>query len=193
MSIEPPARLICLLLSAFAGGCAFRVTPPVAVREPIPVFIVDYGAHASLVVPRDEANLVEYAYGEWGWFAKNEQQWYRGPAVMLCPSDGALGMRPIGTEPTVAALNAIVRAEAVHDLRVEKSRARSLLTRLDAEFAAGGEPELNSMAQMLFVPYPRKYCACAQCNTLVSEWLQELGCRVTGGGLVAEFVIAERP
>lgn len=185
------ARLLLVLLGT-AGGCAVRVTPPANLADPVRVFIADYGRHASLILPRNGTTLVEFAYGEWGWFALGRQGWYRAIPAIAMPTPGTLGMRNLHIAPDPTELAAALPCEQVCTLRVERAAAGRLRGRLDAAFARYADRAVyNRDLNMHFVPYPLPYCLFCQCNSVLAQWLRELGCRVRGTALLADFRVEQ--
>lgn len=185
-------RLAGLLLLAACGlgaGCAYRVAPPRQPEEPVSAFIVDYGYHSSLVLPRGEGDGTEYAYGEFEWYARNRAELLRAPGVVLTPSAGTLGRRDLGFEATLSNLRAGLRGtEEILELRVSRARAEELLAQLDARFEASGEaPERNALVGMSFVHDPEEYWAFNNCNGAVAGWLRRLDCRVSGTAIGTDF------
>ncbi|MDX2199988.1 MAG: hypothetical protein SF069_13590 [Phycisphaerae bacterium] len=186
-------------LLLLAPACAYRITPPVNPPSPTEVFVIDYGQHSGLVLPAESGELREYAYGEWEWFAKNNQGWWRGPAILIVPSAGTLGVRPSPLSPdelTRAAAMDSPRsaiagvAEEVHEVRVEAARVAELRKRLDAALMEKrDESHFNPEQGMLFVPDPRRYSMCFHCNSAIAEWLRALGCEVHGLGGIADFEV----
>ncbi len=52
-----PALLPLFLLVAWlVSGCQHLIEPPAAVSDPVGVFVIDYGRHASLALPEEDAN-----------------------------------------------------------------------------------------------------------------------------------------
>jgi len=189
--------LTCVLLrrsgaAALAGstlGCAIHVAPPVNVRDPVTAYIADYGYHASLLLPRDESTLAEYAYGEWGWFALGKDQWYRALPAIAAPTQGTLARRDLEAR-TPEALRRGLGLEALHEIRVEREAARATLARLDRRFDAAADRKVyNPSVGMWFVPDPLPYSCLCQCNTAVAAWLDELGCRTCGLAVSAMFEV----
>ena len=181
---------LLLLLTA----CAIRVTPPVELEDPRTIFIADYGRHASLLLPRVNGRLVEFAYGEWEWFALGHDQWYRAGPALLWPTRGTLGKSEFRGPAELDALRAQLAVERVDELQVERTAASALLARLEAAFAEReGESVLNDALGMDFVPHVDGYCIFHQCNSVVAEWLRELGCRVAGCALRADFIVRKNP
>lgn len=178
--------------AALAAGCSMRVAPPAEVEEPATVFIADYGPHASLLLPRDDGDVSEFAYGEYDWFALNRDRWYHALPIAVAGGRAALGTRVLHGPATRAALEAQMSVEGIYELRVDRSRAADLLARLEALYERY-KPErgehYNPSVGLTFVAHPRRYSLAHNCNAELALWLEELGCRVEGSRLVAEFII----
>lgn len=98
------AMLLLLTGVMVLGSCATIITPPAEVHDGVTILVVDYGRHSSLVLPDFRGGMVEYAYGEHAWFARNRNQWYRVGPVLFLPTSGTLGRwpdRPIGLTPAM--------------------------------------------------------------------------------------------
>ena len=175
-------------------ACALRVTPPIELEAPCTIFIVDHGRHSSLLLPRANGRIAEYAYGEWEWFALGNDQWYRVGPALLWPTVGTLGTREFDGPAEIDAIRKQIPAQRIHELRVEQDAAAALLARLDQRVSAGADEKvLNSELAMTFVPHADRYCLFRECNSVVAGWLRELGCRVTGSPLSTDFIVQERP
>lgn len=177
------------LVLATSLGCAYRVRPPDKVADPVAVVIVDHGIHSSLVLPRGSEAAVEYAYGQWDWFALDRVAWYRAPGALLLPGKAGLGRREFQVPATLADIQAALPAEHYHVLLVDRARATMLEARLDAHFDATTERTFNSRLGLEFVPDPTPYSLLHHCNTRVVDWLRELGCAVAGLGPDSDFEI----
>jgi hypothetical protein len=177
-------RSACLWAGApLLAGCTALVEPPPAVHDPVPVVLLDRGRHSSLLLPGPDATAIEFAYGEWEWFALANDGWWRVPAVLFWPTRGALGRREW---PSAAAAEA--GTEHAYVLVVERAAAQSLRTRLEARFAAGSAEQVHSALYGLdFVPDEDSFWIGHTCNAAAAEWLAELGCRVSGSTLMAEY------
>lgn len=179
-------RGLCLLsLGAAAAGCVTTIRPPADPRDPVEVGLIDYGYHASLVLPTADGASVEYAYGEWEWFARNNDAWYRVFPALCWPTPGALGRRP---RPAVELLAKAVAAEEILIFQVGRAEADALLDRLGRRYASRPEePLLNPLVGLAFVPDDASYCCFANCNTALAGWLRELGCEVSRPVCSANF------
>ncbi len=197
--IAPAARLLRLaplwLLLLLPLGCTYQIRPPLDPQNPVSVFVADYGYHSTLLLPRGDNGVVEYAYGEREWFAHNHEEWYRVAPVLLWPTPAVLGRRELAAPPTYQALREHVRPQALHEIPVERAAADRLAQELDAEFESRrGEAIVNKRLDMTFVPYGPPYCLFSHCNMFVAEWLRDIGCDVTGLAAIADFrVVHDRP
>lgn len=185
--------LAILAVSALAAGCAYHVTPPANVIDPVRVVVVDYGVHSSLVLPGPDGMAVEYAYGQWDWFALNKVAWYRALPVLLVPGPAGLGRGRLSVPASADAVRVSRAVEAVHELTVERARVDALRRRLDAEFDATTRRTVNASLGLEFIPDPQPYSILYHCNTRVVDWLRALGCAVRGVGPDARFQIERAP
>jgi hypothetical protein len=182
---------------AVVGGlasCGTVIVPPADPIDPTPVFIADYGIHASLILPRSgggEADaMVEYAYGEWEWYALSRNQWYRAPAALFSPSEGALGRRALAGPVTAASVELQTGPEQVLVVTVGRREVEALVARLDARFAAGMDRRVfNQTTLREFVPDPEAYSIRHNCNTVLASWVREIGAEVPRVCWTADFSI----
>src|SRR5580765_4107433 len=98
----------CLFLHS---GCTSRITPPCEPIDPRPVFLIDYGYHASIVLPREDDGLVEFAFGEYEWFAQNHCNGWRAVELVLWPHAGTLGTRELPGPPQHAHIELCIPSE----------------------------------------------------------------------------------
>lgn len=192
------ARSLALAVPLLLSACAMRITPPAVLRDPVTVYIADYGEHGSLLLPGEDGGVVEFAFGQWDWFALNRHEWYRAVLILLAPSPGALGTRPLPDPRADVGLATRIGAEALIPLSVEREDADALRRELrrrydEARRAAphGGREVFNAQQQMSFVRYGTFHPLICDCNSTVAEWLTALGCRVGGNRLLAEFDVVD--
>ena len=168
-----------------ATGCVTTIRPPERPADPVRVALIDYGYPASLALPGPDGTSVEYAYGEWEWFALNNDAWYRVFPALCWPTQGALGRRALAFPPEVA-------AEEILIFTVGRAEAAALLDRLNRRYAARTEaPVYNPVVGLTFVPDDASYCCFANCNTTLADWLRELGCEVSRPTCAASFRLRE--
>lgn len=180
------AVLLCLL-----SGCSstYTIVPPPTPNDSATVFLLDVGRHASLVLPREEI-LVRYDYGDWEWYAKVNQGAVQGSRALFGPSPAALGRQFLKGPPTEASVRHQLgwSLEALFAIESETSKVRDLAERLDAIFHNNLQTKhINEMSNQEFVRHPKAYTMRHNSNSVVAGWLEELGCTVTGGGLISRW------
>ena len=170
-----------LLVAAFVTWTTrpSRVEPPVDVADPVTVRVLATGLHSGLLLPCGDGRTVEYGFGEWGWYARDECAWWRAPVIALVPSQGALGRRYV-RDADLAAMGEKYGGGQLASIQVSGEAAKRLLARLDAEFASAGEPYHNAVFDMWFVRVSEQFHLLHDCHDEVAGWLRELGCSVGG-------------
>lgn len=183
-----------LLAAGLLAGCTNVIAPPERPTQPVPVFLLDHGRHATLVVPDGEGLLVRYAYGDWRYYAQRQTGPLETSSAALLPTRAALGRRELHADATAAGVRRAVAPgiEAVHVITVDAGRARRLRNRLDYFFAEGAATRIYNRAYDLeFVHHPRDYTIFYNSNRVVAEWLRWLGCRVRGPLLFSRWRIED--
>lgn len=174
----PKAALIPLVV--FIAGCATTVRPPADPTDPVVVVLVDYGHHSTLILPEPGGSWVEYAYGEWDYFALNKTDLCTGMITLCCPNQGALGRRTLATSD--------VLAEERLPLKVSRDRSEALRRRLEERFQGRIDTKVyNPAHQLTFVKDDDTYICWHNCNHAVAAWLEELGCEVSGWACFSDF------
>jgi len=172
------------------AGCATVVVAPAAPEEPVAVFLLDHGGHASLVLPAGEHGLVRYAYGDFRWYALNQTGPGTGIAALIGGTPAALGRGKLKGPAEVPAVRAQVRegTEQVYELRVARAASERLRAELDGLFAANRATLVYSATYDLeFVRHPTPYSAEHNSNLVMAGWLEALGCEVEGAGLITNW------
>ena len=183
-----------IAIGGWLVGCANTIIPPAAPDAPTTVYLVDYGRHASLLLPdEDDQTLLEYAYGDWSWFAEDRDDWYRVFPVLLWPTDGALGRWewPVDREAGEDYRHPLP-CEVVHTIVVDEAAVRALRTDLAARYAAAAEtPYFQPRYTLEFVHDPDAYHLLHNCNHVTAAWLRALGCRVRGSTMFSGWSVRE--
>ena len=161
----------CITLAA-STSCVSTVRPPEHVADPVAVHLVSSGRHAGLLLPHGEGELVEFGYGSWNWYALGRDEWWRAPMTVLFPNAGTLGRRLV-REPERGV------AGELSTILVSRDAALQLVSRLQAEFRAGGEAHYNALYDMWFVQHPDRFWMFHDCHDEAAEWLEALGCSVS--------------
>jgi hypothetical protein len=183
-----------IAIAMTGGGCAMTVVPPAAPEQPVRVLLVDHGRHASLLFPTDDPeSLVEYAYGDWNWFALGRDGALDVFPTLFLPTQGALGRRNWPNFDTPADAEETIPCDVAHVLMVSGASASALRRRLDARFESNIDTRYESAdAGLTFVHDDQPYCLLSGCNVTMAEWLRELDCEVRGCSLNADYVVRAR-
>ena len=75
--------LLLLIILPINFSCTATLQLKPEPQDPVEFFLSDQGRHSSLLLPSSTGEWIEFTYGEWEWFAKNNDHWYRVPAVLF--------------------------------------------------------------------------------------------------------------
>ncbi len=186
-------------LSAVAGlfaGCTNTIRAPAEPAETRALYLLDLGHHTRLVFGLPDGDFVEYGYGEWRWYAKMENQWWRVPAVLLWPTQGALGRRHWRGLGAEARLLEEYAGVYVLELPAARDKVDALVAGLDRHFERHSKHLFHNAEYGLdFVPVDCPYWFGNNSNHAVRAWLQRAGYTVSGPGMLAKWKLddAARP
>lgn len=188
-------RWIALLtfVVACVGGCV-TVVPPTKPLDPQTVYLCDYGVHSSLLLPTSDGRFVEYAYGDWGYSAKNSVGPNDALGALFLSGGAAFGRRyhpanPNGGPPPKLE-NAPGQFASVRSIITERAAVSRLLEELDDRYRAGsGEPLYNPINKVTYVRDKGRYSFFNNCNHFTNWCLCELGCGVGGVTTYASYAI----
>ncbi|WP_193199033.1 DUF2459 domain-containing protein [Nostoc sp. MG11] len=163
------------------------IVPPADPVEAIAIYVVDYGWHSRLVLPSGNGELIQYAYGDWNYFALNQQDLKNGLAALLLPTQGTLGRRKFSN---LAELQQIIQQQdyTLLSLEVAQTKVTQLLKLLDESFNRNIATSIkNSQTGLTLVKNEQKYTLLQNSNHKIVEWLQDLDCQVYGFVMWANF------
>src|SRR5688572_31536939 len=89
---------LVVMLCGLCPACSMTVVPPDKLSDPVTVHVVDYGRHASLVLPAGDGKLAEFSWGDWHFFALAKTSVLSGMRAVLF-SPGATLSRKYIDEP----------------------------------------------------------------------------------------------
>lgn len=186
-----PLLLLGLLLAATAlAGCGQRLQPPRTVSDPVQVYVVDYGQHASLVLPDDPpTRMVEWSWGDWDWFALGRTSLADGVRALFGSHQSTLSRRLLAPAANAAELDARLGAQQVLPLTVERAKVSSLNQRLEARWQRRRAETVEDGSGRVFAPDDARYSLFDNSVHELSRWLRALDVRVTGGGVTAAPVL----
>lgn len=194
---ERPARnaagIACACLAAILlSGCSNLIRLPETPSEVRKIYLMDHGRHTRLAFESPAGNFVEYGYGEWQWYAKLEDRWWRVPAVLFWPTRGTLGRRQWPRPGAETRLLVEYAGLTVLELAGEKRKVDTLVAGLAREFDRQSDQLVrNRLYGLDFVPHDRSYWLFNNSNHAVKDWLEASGFEVSGSGILADWRYAE--
>ena len=183
--------LLFLLLGLGLSGCQHVITPPARVSDPVRVFVIDYGRHASLALPKEDSGLVEWSWGDWHWYALERTGPVEGLQALFASPRSTLGRRELAPAGDVEELAARVGTEDALALNVERERARALLRQLEARWLRRRNEAVSHPSGRVFVPDDARYGLSNNSVHELVRWLEALGADVSGTGVTANFKLRE--
>ncbi|RNC82159.1 MAG: hypothetical protein ED559_10370 [Phycisphaera sp.] len=187
------ASMMLVIWGLLGVGCVgYTIRPPQQVAEPVAVHIVDYGDTSRLWLPEDSGGFTEWGYGDWRWYANDKKSLLYGSIVFIWPTAGTIGKHGRDSGPWDAEggllPDLVGYATEVHTFDVEMSSMRDLRTNLHERYESQIESELqNKRRKMTFVKDDTSYWLGHQSSSVMADWAEELGCRVSGFSLRANY------
>lgn len=174
-----PSAGVALLLA----GCTSVVAGPREPADPTTMFVLREALHVGLVLPDEHTpprRYREYGYGEWEFYARGNNPWYRVLPALFAATPGTLSRREFvadGPARLRAVLPRAIELDAVVVARADVDRLRA---RLEAEFGEPHEPNIRyPQYDTHFIPDDRTFWLGHMCAEVATGWLRELGCTVT--------------
>ena len=184
--------LLFLLLAGLGlGGCQHAIVPPANVSDPVRVFVIDYGRHASLALPKEDSSLVEWSWGDWNWYALERTGVAEGVQALFASPRSTLSRRELAPAGHAQELAARLGAEEVLPLDVERERARALHRQLEARWLRRRDQAVRHASGRVFVPDDARYSLTNNSVHELARWLEALGAKVWGTGVTANFKLRE--
>lgn len=165
------------------------IIPPTAPAAPVTVYVVDYGYHSRLVLPDGKGKLMQYAYGDWRYFALDRQNLGNGIAALLYPTQGAIGRRQFNN---LAEFQRQLERDrdTLLGFEVAEVKAARLLKLLDRSFRQNLPMQVkNPRNHLTFVPDDQDYIMFHNSNHELVTWLKNLDCRVKGFVALPNFQV----
>ena len=185
--------LLFLLLVPFTG-CSARIIPPARVADPVSIFVADYGRHSSILLPARDGNLVEFAWGDYDWFAANRTGIGNALAALFWSHGSTIGIRHLAADAQRADLRQIVGCDHLLHFAASGQKAIALREQLIARIDRHRETMIyNPTNDFSFVRDDERYVLWHNCNHLTAQWLRELGCQVKGTAVLSHFELEEGP
>ena len=127
--------VVALVVAAFIlVRSPTTIIAPADPVAPVTVYITDYGYHRRLVLPTSQGKFLQYAYGDWDYFALNRQNWNNAVAALLIPTQGTLGRREFKDLAQLRQTLGLDWQDILLSLEVSSIRVFSLEQSLDIRF-----------------------------------------------------------
>jgi hypothetical protein len=184
-----------LLVACGSAGCVTTtIVPPPPSGDDLPIFVTDYSRHSSILLPAPEGHYVEYAFGDFNWFALSQTRASNAVHAMFWSAGATLGRRQLELLDDPLAVASDTEAEKVIRLQAPRAKVDALRDELDAAYFARHDTiTYNPASSMWFVRSSEPYNALHNCNHLTARWLRRLGCKVHGAAIFSKFRISPKP
>jgi len=178
-----------VILSVFAlvfiGFALIRsptfIIPPTDPANPTTVYVIDYGYHSRLILPDRQDGLLQYTYGDWHYFALNQQDLSDGLAALLIPTVGTLGRKRANDITELRQELGSDWQDTLLSFEVTGTQAAQLLESLNERFNQNIDTRIvNSRNNLAFVQDDQDYILFHNSNHELVNWLEELDCQIEG-------------
>ena len=138
-----PLFTVILGISFSSLGCSGTIHPPRVRSGFESIYLTDYGRHSSLVLPTDDGGFVEWAYGDWNWFALGRTKWYNALGAVFISPQATLAREPFPRPSSPEALQAALGAVSMTRINVSPSRVDALMSELETRYEKQKATELT--------------------------------------------------
>jgi hypothetical protein len=192
----PRARTFLLLLALLGcSGCSAVIVPPAPSAigsDWVPVLVTDYGYHSTIILPKSDGGLVEYAYGDWYYFGQSHKSLGSALHALFASDQATLGRRVLEREINQPGLKEAIGAETVLSFRARRDKVEQLERALEQRFSQNLDSIMYSpVHQLYFVKDSEPYGVGHNCNHFTAQWLERLGCRIEGSPVTSKFKLKE--
>lgn len=182
------AILACVLLTWVSSPTV--IVPPASPANPVTAYVIDQGYHSSLLLPDRESGYIQYAYGDWHYFALNQQGWSDAAAALLIPTKATLGRRKFSNIDNLRQIVDPNRNKTILNFDVTGAKATQLLKALNDRFNRNINTRVeNSITGLSLVQDDEDYTLFHNSNHELIEWLEELDCQVKGFVMLPNFQV----
>lgn len=168
------------------------IIPPADVAVPVTVYVMNQDYHSRLVLPTQNGGLVQYAYGDWQYFALYRQTLRTALSALLIPTQGAVGRREYPSLRDLQQATTALYNGSLVSFTVSNTKAAQLLESLNARFEQNIDTAIvNPLNRMTFVQDEQAYTLIHNSNHEVVEWLEALECQIEGFVMWAGFRVQQ--
>ncbi len=182
-----------MIVAPLVSGC-WSVQPPANVRDPVPVFLADYGNHSAVLLPQSPEVYVEYSFGDYAYAVHNIDTPLNGLAALTISLQSALGRSWTPMDQGADAPRTVRTPDRMVRIVVERGRALATVAKMDARYRKGlGVSAYNVENDGYFVKDCQHYSVFNNCNHLSAWLLRDMGCEVSGITILSTFRISPVP
>ena len=180
----------CAALFLLVPGCSWRVVPPPAVRDGVPVVLSQYEWHTRLALPDGTAAFYEYGFGEWNFYGLEKEGFFSGFRAITGLGKGAMSRRKLPYTRSESEFARVAGSDRSAHLHVERALAEDLRSELEGRWQSNaGSRVVRAWDGIPVSRDPAGYHLFANSNHAVANWLRRLGCRVKGNTLTSHFKV----
>ena len=188
-----------VIVVAIAIGSPTTIVAPLDPIDPITVYVTDFGYHSRLILPTRQGELLQYAYGDWDYFALNRQNWNNtmptasfAIAALFVPTQGTLGRRKFKDLVELQQSLGLGWQNMLMSLEVPRNRVLSLEKSLDMRFNQNLNTRVfNPYIGLTFVFDDQNYTMLHNSNHELISWLENLGCQIRGFRTLPNFQLQD--
>lgn len=182
------------LLALCVVGCG-AVHPPARTKDPLAVYVADYGVHSAVMLPVGGDRYVEYAFGDWGYCALDRDGPFDAIGALLFSGSSAFGRRFVEMKPGQA--YPTPRAplpKKIFSITVSRQYLETVEKKLDARWRKYECTAVHNPGNDTdYVRDDQHYSFLHSCNHLTADTLREMGCKVDGPTIFSSFHLADTP
>lgn len=174
-------HLCVSVVPLFAAGC-WKITPPpkASIKDPVPVFVADYGEHSSVLLPQSPGVYVEYSFGDWAYAVENKDSVFNAIGALLFSFQSSFGRTFTPMEPGEPYPATIRRPASLIRIDAERDKVAAVTRELDERYqTAKTDPVYNAENQSFFVKDRQHYWLFDNCNHMTQTILRKLDCTST--------------
>ena len=175
-------------LSVLAG--CIPVRPPAEVKDPVTIYVADYGIHSSVMLPMDQTHFVEYSFGDYAYSVKNYDWPWNAVAALLISLQSSLGRNVLEVNTIDHKPIPVREPKRMMAIEAERSKVSAVVTKFDQRYRSDrGPEEFNPETNTHFMRDSQHYAFYNNCNRMSAGILRDAGCKVYGWGLTSNFFV----
>jgi hypothetical protein len=184
---------IFLLTLVCCSGCTAVIIPPATKgTDTVPVVVADYGYHSTVIFPKSDGGMIEYAFGDWTFFGQSEKTVGNALHALIHSDQATLGRRLLDRDPRQSGLAEATGAKVLIRFDAPREKVLEMEKALDRRFSEHLDTIMYSdVHHLYFVKDDDRYNAAHNCNHFTADLLESLGCHIQGVVLTSDFKLGD--